>query len=81
MNDDAEVLTSLNRDELCALAESNLAPTNQTRLDELLIRNREGNLTAAETKALDDLLAQVDHLNILKARARLTLKQQSDASP
>ena len=79
MNENTEVLTSLSTDELCALAESNLAPTRQSRLDELLNQNREGQLDESETKELDDLLTQVDHLNILKARAQLTLNQQSDS--
>ena len=79
MNENTEVLTSLNSDELRALAESNLAPTRQGRLDELLNQNREGNLDESETKELDDLLVQVDYLNILKARAQLTLNEQSDS--
>ena len=80
MNENTEVLTSLNSDELHALAESNLAPTRQNRLDELLNQNREGDLDKSQTKELDDLLAQVDHLNILKARARLTLNQSDSQS-
>ena len=80
MNENSEVLTSLNNDELRALAESKLAPTRQTRLDELLEQNRERSLSEPETKELDELLAQVDHLNVLKARARLTLSKQPDSS-
>ena len=80
MNDDADVLTSLNTGELHALAESNLAPTSQQRLDELLVQNQESDLGESERKELDALLAQVDHLNILKARARLTLSRQSDTN-
>ena len=44
MNENTGVLTSLNSDELRALAESNLAPTRQSRLDELLSQNRDGYL-------------------------------------
>ena len=78
MNSDLEVLTSLNADELHALAESNLAPSSQAKLDELLARNENQKLGPEETKALDELLAKVDHLNILKTRARFTLRRQAD---
>ncbi len=78
MNGDLEVLTSLNADELHALAESNLAPSSQARLDELLARNKNQTLAPEETKDLDELLAKVDHLNILKNRARFTLRRQAD---
>ena len=81
MTEDSDVLTSLNTEELRALAESNLTPTAQYRLDELLARNHDGDLDESESKELDRLLAQVDHLNILKARARLTLSQQTDSKP
>ena len=80
MNVDVEVLTSLNTDELHALAESKLAPSSQARLDELLARNKDTKLGPNETKELDELLAKVDHLNVLKARARFTLHRQSDSS-
>lgn len=81
MTDDTEVLTSLNTEELRALAESNLAPSSQNRLDELLARNQINDLHETESEELDRLLAQVDHLNILKARARLTLNQQANSNP
>ena len=80
MNGDVEVLTCLNNDELNALAESNLAPSSQARLDELLALNIESKLAAEETDELDKLLARVDHLNILKARARFTLRRQGDTT-
>lgn len=80
MNGDLEVLTSLNTDELHALAESNLAPSSQARLDELLTLNDGRKLGPAESRELDQLLAKVDHLNILKTRARFTLSQQNDAA-
>jgi hypothetical protein len=80
MNGNVEVLTSLNTDELHALAESNLAPSSQARLDELLVpRDEDKKLGQDETKELDELLAKVDDLNVLKARARFTLHRQSDS--
>ena len=81
MSEDTDVLTSLNTEELRALAESNLAPTAENRLDKLLARNQDSDLDETESKELDRLLAHVDHLNILKARARLTLSQQTDSKP
>ncbi len=80
MNDDVEVLTSLNTGELHALADSNLAPASQARLNDLLARNEDTELGPDETKELDELLAKIDHLNVLKARALFTLHRQSDSS-
>lgn len=70
---DAECLTGLSQAELKALAESMLAPAAQTRLDKLLARNAENQLSADEIAELNSLLAQVDQLTILKTRARYTL--------
>lgn len=70
---DAECLIDLNQAELQALANSMLAPAAQSRLDELLARNAENQLSADEQAELDRLLDQVDHLTILKTRARYTL--------
>ncbi|KYC36381.1 hypothetical protein WA1_42485 [Scytonema hofmannii PCC 7110] len=71
---DAEILTGLSLDELQALAESTLSLKAQVQLDDLLVRNAENKLSADETATLDHLLAQVDQLNILKTRAKYTLK-------
>lgn len=73
---DPDLLSGLSRAELEALAESTLAPTAQVRLDDLLTRHTEGQLSAEETAELDHLLEQVDQLNILKTRAKYTLNQQ-----
>jgi hypothetical protein len=75
-----DVLTSLNPEELRALADSHLAPSAQSRLDELLVRSNERALDESETQELDELLVKVDHLNILKTRARYTLSQQADSA-
>jgi hypothetical protein len=74
---DPDLLTDLSQAELEALAESTLAPATQTRLDELLTRQTENQLSSEETVELDHLLEQIDQLNILKTRARYTLNQQS----
>ncbi len=72
---DEELLTGLSLEELQALANSQLASTEQTQLGELLAQNAEGQLSADTTATLDRLLTQVDNLNILKTRARYTLQQ------
>lgn len=72
--EDRELLTNLSDEELRALAESQLSPNRQARLDSLLTNlNKEG-LSAAEAAELDDLLAQVDSLTTIKTRARYTLR-------
>lgn len=72
---DAECLIGMSRDELQALANSQLALADQTRLDNLIARNAEAQLADVEIAELDALLAQADQLTILKTRARYTLKQ------
>jgi hypothetical protein len=65
-SDDQELLTDLSLEELQALANSQLASTEQVELEQL---------SAEASETLDQLLKQVDNLNILKTRARYTLKQ------
>jgi hypothetical protein len=74
MSDDPDLLSEVSISELKALADGMLAPDHQNRLIELLNRNREQTLTKSETAELDQLLVQVDALNLLKARAKLTLQ-------
>ena len=71
---DPEFLVGLNPIELHTLAAVALATPAQRRLSELLERNRQQTLTDAEEQELDQLLADVDALNILKARAQYTLQ-------
>ncbi|WP_230968452.1 hypothetical protein [Nostoc sp. WHI] len=71
---DTECLIGLGQAELLALAESMLAPAAQARLDGLLARNAESQLSDEELAELDRLLAQTDHLTLLKTRARYTLQ-------
>ena len=70
---DADLLVGLSEDELQALAHSALAPAEQDRLDDLLARNADGQLSETDQVALDHLLHYVDQLTILKTRARYTL--------
>jgi len=74
---DPDLLIGLSQAELEALADIKLAPSAQARLDELLSRNTDTQLSQEENAELDHLLEQVDQLNILKTRARYTLKQQN----
>ena len=71
---DQELLKDLSIDELEALANSTLIPKSQNQLQELLSKNAEVTLSTEETHLLDHLLAQIDYLNILKTRAKYTLK-------
>ena len=70
-----ELLTELSVEELEALADSQLGPTAQARLDDLLARRNEQPLSAQDEAALDSLLRRTDQLTILKTRARYTLSQ------
>jgi hypothetical protein len=76
---DSDLLVGLSESELQALAEGMLSPSHQERLDELLQRNRKGALSDDEERELDQLLAHVDSMNILKARALRTLQWLGEA--
>jgi len=75
---DPELLIGLDESELRALAEGMLSPSHQERLRDLLQRNHEGQLGKNEESELDQLLAYVDSMNILKARALRTLQQTEE---
>lgn len=81
MDVSGELLTSLSDAELGALADGLLAPSAQSRLDELLRKNAEGRISPVEAQELDLLLARIDQLNILKTRARFTLRRQAAGMP
>ena len=72
---DEELLAGLSLEELQALANIQLASTEQAQLGKLLAQNVEGQLPIDTTATIDRLLTQVDNLNVLKTRARYTLKQ------
>jgi hypothetical protein len=81
MNHGPEVLVGLSAGELEALSDCVLAPSAQARLEELLARNSQHQLGAAEVSELDRLLERVDQLTVLKTRARYTSQhQQAGAS-
>lgn len=74
---DPDLLPNLSESELKLLAEGMLSAPHQSRLKELLKRNQTGKISQSELEELNDLLARVDQMNILKARALYTLQQQS----
>ena len=76
MSNDPEVLLGLSNGELEALAEGMLAPSIQARLDDLIARNRERQLSSAESAELDRLLIRTDQLTLVKTRAKYTLRHQ-----
>ncbi len=76
MTTDPDMLVGLSAGELEALSESLLAPSAPARLDDLLARNAEGQLSATEVAELERLLERVDQLTVLKTRARYTLQHQ-----
>ena len=75
--EDPELLQGLSEEELQALAQSALAPADQSRLDDLLAQKADSQLSAFEQVELDRLVADVDHLTLLKTRARYTLAHQA----
>jgi hypothetical protein len=66
-------LPGLNAQELHVLAEAMVAPDRQQRLNALLGKNRLGDLSPQEQRELDGMLAEVDQVALLKARARYTI--------
>jgi len=74
--DDPDLLGNLSEAECQLLAEGMLATPKQMRLDELIQRNQTGQISENELDELDKLLARVDLMNILKARALYTLQQR-----
>lgn len=78
MPNEVDILPNVSSAGLKALANAMLAPLAQSRLDELLAQNSEGTLNEQESRELDDLIEQIDELNLLKARAQFTLRQQGE---
>lgn len=66
---DLALLTGLSMDELQALANIKLAPEEQEQLSSLSAKQNEGELSQGEVAQLDNLIAQVDQLTLVKAKA------------
>ena len=74
-------VVGLTEGELKALAESVVAPDRQEQIQMLLELNRTQALSISAETELDELLAEVDQVALLKARALYTLKlKQANAS-
>ncbi len=63
----------LTKEELKALAESVVASDRQQRIANLLELNRAQQLSTKNEAELDELLAEVDRIALVKARALYTL--------
>jgi hypothetical protein len=74
---DPELLIGLSVGELEALSESNLALDQQTKLEELLAKQKVGALLEKDIQELDQLIIYFDQLTILKTRAKYTLHKMS----
>lgn len=74
---DPELLVGLSEGELSVLAKVSLALEVQAELSQLLRRQDRDGLLAVERVRLDEILEEVDRLNLLKARARYTLRSLS----
>lgn len=72
---DHDLLIGFNEAELQTLADGMLSPQYQQQLAELSRRNQERALSSVEQNKFDHLLERIDHLNMLKARAKYTIQQ------
>lgn len=74
-------IVGLSPAELQALAYAVVAADRQSQLQTLLERNQQGQLSPEEGARLDTLLAEVDHVALLKARALYTLHIFGGSTP
>jgi hypothetical protein len=75
---DPDLLYGMNEAELRALATGMLASPHDERLNGLLARNQQGRLSVDEARELDELVNYLDQMNVLKARALLTLQRLNE---
>lgn len=80
MPNETNLLPNVSIAGLKALADAVLAPKMHAKLDDLLARNADGTLSAEELGELDAIIEQIDELNLLKARAEYTLRQQDQTN-
>jgi hypothetical protein len=76
-----EALEDLSDDGLWQIAASQLAPTKQRRLTNLLEKNQRGPLTERERQALAGLRADADRLMLRRSYAYLLLKYRGHRIP
>ena len=70
MSNDPEIVHGLSSAELEALAEGMLATSLQSRLNDPIGLSKERRLTSEVTAELDQFLARVDQLTLVKTRAK-----------
>lgn len=80
MTNQRNILPNVSVSGLEALANAMLVPKTHAKLDGLLARNADGELSEQELDELDSIIQQVDELNLLKARADYTLRHQDKTS-
>lgn len=66
----------LSNDELLTVAQSTIPPAHARRLQDLLVAQRQRNLTASEQQEAAKLVEQEDVLTLRKSKALLLLKQR-----
>jgi hypothetical protein len=71
---DTSFLRDLSKEQLEALASSQLTSNAQEDLYKLIEKKKERELSLEEAKQLDNFLKQIDQLALLKARAMYTLQ-------
>lgn len=69
-----DTVLHVDRAELDALASTKVTIAEQGRLDELLGRNSNDDLSLEESTELDLLLDRIDRLNLVKAKALVALR-------
>lgn len=80
MPNKTNILPNVSVAGLKALADAMLVPKTHAKLDDLLARNAEGELSESELHELDSIIEQIDELNLLKARADYTLRHHDETS-
>lgn len=74
---DVLLLTGLSDEELYTLTQIMLPDAQQNRLNQLLHKNHTDPLSADENREIDELLAEVQRISLIKAKAIYTLQQRS----
>ncbi len=76
-----EAMEDLGDEELWRISRSRPAPAKQRRLDHLLGKNQQGELTDRERRALGELRADGDRLMLQRSYAALLLKYRGHRVP
>ncbi len=76
-----EQLDRLSISRLQTIAKSKLSAAKQRKLDKLLLKNSEGNLTTKESAELDEVHLEANFLTLKKAEALALLKSKGHDLP